>query len=112
MDLVQVDVVHAQAAQRRVAGLDDVLASKAGAVGPLARRAADLGRHYQFVAPAHLAQATSGDLLADAVGVHVRGVEEIDPALQRMLVVLACLLLFEDPRLPGFDSIAAASKTK
>ena len=66
VDLVEVDVVGAEAAERRVDGLEDVLARQASSVDVIADRVEDLGRHHHFVAARQLTQRASQDLLAAA----------------------------------------------
>src|SRR5262245_40410199 len=77
MDLVEVDVVGAEAGQRGVDGRHDVLARQATVIGSRAHREVDLRRQHVVLATREqLAQQPPGDLLGHAVGVGVGGVEE------------------------------------
>ena len=83
MDLVEVDVVHAQSAQTGVHLGEDRLPGQAGEVGAVAHPTVHLGRHHQLVAPTVVGQGPADDLLAGSGRVDVRGVEEVDPCLDR-----------------------------
>jgi len=110
MDLVEVDEVGLEPAQRSVAGLQDVLAAEPATVGSRTHRAVDLGREHDLVARDHLPQPAPGYLFARAVGVDVRGVEEVDSGLERCGEVFARLLARDDPLAPSLVAIAHASK--
>jgi len=80
--VVEVDRVHAEAPQARVACLQDVLrlaVDAGGAVG--LAQVAELGREHDLVAapPERLAE----QLLVVAPAVHVRGVEEVHAEVDR-----------------------------
>ena len=79
--LVQVDVVGLQAAQAVLHLADDPAARVAAHVGVLAHRAVRLGGQHHLVAAA--AQGLADDLLRLPRRVHVRGVDEVDAAVQR-----------------------------
>ncbi len=85
VDLVEVDVVGAEAAQRALDGVEDVLAGGAAVPGPGAHGAGALGGDHEVVAPAP--EPPPQDLLGAAHGVEgaaqridVGRVEEGDPA--------------------------------
>ena len=61
----------------------DRLPRQAASVRALPRREEDLGRDHHLVPPGEVADGPAEDLLARAVGVGVRGVEEVDPQLER-----------------------------
>ena len=85
---------------RLQAGVDfghDGLARKALAVGLRAHRVVDLGRDHDLVASGEVAQGAADDLLARAVGVGVRGVEEVDAELDGTLDERPALLFVERP---------------
>jgi hypothetical protein len=84
VDLVEVDVVRAEAAQRVVDLGHDRFARQAAAVGSQPHRMAQLGGDHHGVAVGEVLERAAEDLLAGAVGVHVRGVEEVDPRLHRV----------------------------
>ena len=81
VDLIQVDVVHAEAAQAIVNAGEDGLAREAAAVRRLAPGVIDLGGHHDLVAASQLLERAAGELLAGAVGVAVGRVEEVDAQL-------------------------------
>ncbi len=76
VDLVEVHVVHVQAAQRVVDPGQDVLAGQAAVVLGVGHRAEHLGGNHDVLAPEQLAEQPPGDDLARAVGVGVGGVVE------------------------------------
>ncbi len=81
MALVQVDVVGAQACERRVHLLDDLRAREPAAA--VRHREEDLRREHVRVAlppGEHLAE----ELFGSAAGVDVRGVDEVDADLERL----------------------------
>jgi hypothetical protein len=75
MDLVQVDVVGAEASQARVARLADVLARGPAGVRPRADGHGALRRQHDVGAPP--AHGFAADLLRHGAGVGVGGVEEV-----------------------------------
>jgi hypothetical protein len=83
--VVEVDVVHAQALERRVACLAHVLgvATDAQALAVLVAHVAELGGDHNLVAP--VGDSASDELLVCERAVHVRCVKEVDPELERAL---------------------------
>lgn len=81
VDLVEVDVVGAQTAQAVVDLGHDRLAGQPATVGPRPHLAVHLGGQHDLVAAGEVGQRPADDLLAGAVGIDVRGVEEVDPCL-------------------------------
>ena len=82
VDLVEVDPVGPQPAQRVLDLLDDPAARVAELVGVLAHRAVDLGREHDVVAPA-AGERLADDLLGLAARIDVGGVDEVDPGIER-----------------------------
>ena len=82
VDLVEVDVVGAEAAEAVVDLGHDGLARQAHGVAALAHRAPELGGDDDLVAVGHVGQGPPDDLLAGAVGVDVGGVEEVDAGVE------------------------------
>ena len=99
MDLVQIHVIHPQPAQRVLARLDDVLAAQAARDSGPCPWPVDFGRHHDIVARRHLPQMQPGDLLAQPDRVNVRGVEEIDPGIERDVEMLARIFFVDVPAL-------------
>src|SRR4051794_29441479 len=97
VDLVQVDVVGAEPPEAVVELPQDRLAGEPRAVGAGVHPAVHLGGQDDVVAVGEVADRPAGDLLAGAVGVDVRGVEEGDPAGQGLLDEPAAVLLAEGP---------------
>jgi hypothetical protein len=97
VDLVEVDVVGAQAAQAGVDLEHDGLARQPAPVGPLAHHAVHLGGQHHFFTPGEVVQRPPDDLLAGAVGVDVGGVEEVDARFDAALDERPALLLVERP---------------
>ncbi len=81
VDLVEVDVVGAEPAQRRVAGAQDVQARVALIVGTEAGPPVDLGAEDHLVAAA--GQGLPDDALRIARVVDVGGIDEVDARVQR-----------------------------
>ena len=77
VQIVDVDPVRVQAPQARVDGAHHPAARQAGFVRPLAHGIADLGRHHPLLAVAR--NQLAGDAFGLALGVLVRGVDEVDP---------------------------------
>jgi hypothetical protein len=102
VDLVEVDVVGAQPPQRMVDLGHDRLAGQPLPVRAGTHRVAQLGRDDDVVAVGEVLERAAEDLLAGPVRVHVRGVEEVDARLERVLDQGPGLLLAEGP-----DGVAA-----
>jgi hypothetical protein len=97
MDLIQVHVLHLQASQRIVAGLNDVFAAKAPPIRAGPHRAEHLGRDHDIIARSHLFEPLPSDFFAAADGVNIRGIEKVNPGLQRDREVLAGFMFTERP---------------
>ena len=95
MDLQQVDIVHSQATQAIVNGSHDLRARQ-----PL-RQIADLminfGGDDHRIAASILPQRAAEDLFAAAVGVVVRGIEEVNSAFQRTFNQRTATLFWQRP---------------
>ena len=78
MALVQVEVVGAEAAQRGLDALEEVLAREAAVVRMLRHRKEGLGRDHEVAARDRRAAPAPSDLFGLARGVDVGGVEEVD----------------------------------
>ncbi|CAM5663911.1 hypothetical protein SVIOM74S_09899 [Streptomyces violarus] len=101
VDLVEVDVVGAEPGEALVELAEDGLAGQSAAVGPGAHPAVHLRREHDLVTAGEVAQGPADDLLAGAVGVDVRRVEEVDPRLDRLPDQRARGLLVEGPLVPA-----------
>lgn len=104
MDLVQVDVVDAQAPQARVAALDDVLTRQPHVVDvsplprPFAHRATHLRRDHDALARrTGVLERLAEDLLGFAFGVDIGAVEEIHASIERGTDESVGLLLPDHP---------------
>ncbi len=97
MDLVEVDVIHAEPAQAGVYLAHDRLARQPAAIWPRPHTPVDLGRDHDLVAVREIPDRPAEDLLAAAERITVRGIEEIDAALKCPLDEGAGLLLAEAP---------------
>lgn len=98
VDLVEVDVVGAEAAQAVIDLGKDRLARQAGTVRTRAHRVPDLCGDEDVVAVGEVIQRPAQDLFAGTLRVHVRGVEEVDARLDRLLDERTALLLGQRPR--------------
>jgi hypothetical protein len=106
MDLVEVDVIGAEAPQARVDLGHDPLARQAGAIGSRPHPAIDLGSDDDLVSSVEILDRTPENLLAAAERIAVRRVEEIDAGFERTLDERAALLLAEAPGM--IAAVAAA----
>src|SRR5204862_6411839 len=97
MDLVEVDIIHAEPVQAGVDLAHDCFARQAAAVRTGAHPAIYLGRNDHLVAAGEILDSPSEDLLAAAERITVRGVEEIDAAFECLLDERAGFLLGEAP---------------
>src|SRR3954453_11594833 len=112
MNLIQIDVVRAEAAERGIDGLEDVLAREPLAVGAGAGAEEDLRGDDDLVAPGEVADGPAKDLLGGAVRVHVGRVEERDPRLERAADERPAGLLVEHPRTPFAAAVGHASEAE
>ena len=83
VDLIEVDVVGAQAPKAGVDLGHDRLAGQAGAVRAGAHAMEHLGRDHNLVAPRGLCDDLTQDLFAAAGRIHVGRVEEVDSGVER-----------------------------
>ena len=112
VDLVEVDIVDAQPAQRPVDAVQDVLARQAAVVGIAAHRPVDLGGDHHLVPLGVFLQRLAGHPLALALGIDIGGVEEVDPGLHRTLEERQRRLLVQHPRPPLGGAIGHAAQTQ
>ncbi len=106
MDLVEVDVIGAEALQARIDLAHDRLARKAGAIRSRPHPAIDFGSDDNLVPSGEILDRTPENLLAAAERIAVRRVEEIDARFERTLDERTALLLAEAPGM--IASVAAA----
>ena len=106
VDLVEVDVVDAEALEGGVDGGHDVFAREAAVVGRVGHGVEDFcGEDEVLAAGLELAEEFAGDALAFADGVHVGGVEEVDAGFDGAADEGAGLVFFEDPLAPLFAAV-------
>src|ERR1051325_8065028 len=105
VDLKEVDVLHAEAAEGGVDGVHDVLAGEAAAVRTLADLEEALRGDHRFLARGQLAQRAADDFFAHAARVHVRGVEEVDARLEGALEEGTRRVFVEDPGAPRAGAV-------
>jgi hypothetical protein len=86
VDLVEVDMVEPEPREAGVDLVQQVVAAGAGVVRPLAHRPHALGGDHHLVARhAQGLQRAADELLALPGGVEIGGVDEVDPAVERLL---------------------------
>ena len=110
VNLVEVDALHAQAPERGLARLNDVLRREASAVRPLAHPHAALGGDDRLIPHGVFPHPLAGDLLAHAERIHVRRIEEVDAEFDRAPEEGSGLFLFEHPGAPGAAPEAHAAE--
>ncbi len=84
MDLVKIDIVHAEPLETGIDRVQNRFARQAGDIGTGFVGKEHFGRDDHFVPPREVLQGTPDDLFARAGRIAVGGVEEIDPELQRL----------------------------
>src|ERR1700693_1237373 len=86
MDLVEVDMVSLQAPQTSLNAVHDVAARGPDVIAPRADAAVDLGRDHDMVPrDLEVLQRLPEDLFALTLRINIRGIKEVDPALNRCL---------------------------
>src|SRR3984893_5723274 len=112
VDLIEIDVIGAEASKAVIDLAHDRHARQAAAVRPLPHPPVDLGRDDDLVAAGQILDRPAEDLLAAAEGMPVRRVEEIDAALESPLDERATLRLVDAPgMIASFgDAIAHAAE--
>src|SRR5262245_13798433 len=83
MNLIQVDVVGAQAFEAGVDLPQDVFARQTDVVWTVAHLSEHLGRNYNLLALGKILERTTQYFLAGAVGIDIGGVEEINSQFER-----------------------------
>ena len=111
VNLIEVDCLDAQSFQTRLAALHDVLARDTTHVRTVAHWEMDFGREYDLVQFGHLSEGTACYFLADAQRIHVGGVEEIDPELERFLEERPRVHVVENPGTPFWRPVGHAAET-
>src|SRR5262249_13883764 len=97
MNLIEVDILHAEP---RKAGIDlgkDRLARQPGAIGTRSHAAVDLGGDHHLISAGEILYRTTENFLAVAERVAIGGIEKIDTGFERFLDEGAALLLAEAP---------------
>src|SRR5580658_10200666 len=86
MDLVEVDMVGLQAAQTGLNAIHDVAARGPDVIAARADAAVDLGRDHDVLSrDLEVLERLPEDLLALTLGIDIRGIKEVDAAVNRCL---------------------------
>src|SRR5271169_3667102 len=93
MDLVEIDVIGAEAPKAGIDLVHDRLARQAGTIGSRPHPAIHFVGADDLVAPSEIVDRAAEDLFAIAERIAVRRVEEIDPGVERALDERAALRL-------------------
>jgi hypothetical protein len=112
MDLIEVDIIRAEALQRGVDPLHDVLARQAAGVRPRPHRVEHLRGDHDLVAPGEFLDRPAENFLAGARRINIGVVEEVDPALEGALDERARSLLVEHPLAPFRRAIGHATQAQ
>ncbi len=83
MQLQQIDVVGAQTSQRCLHRTQQTEARRAGIVGAITQAQAGLGRNNHLIAAA--LQRLAKDVFGRAIGIHIGGIEQVEPCFQTHL---------------------------
>jgi len=97
MDLVEIDIIGAQAVQAVVDLGKDGAARQAGTVGAGPHARIDLGRQHDLLAPSEILDGAADDLLRRAVRIDIGGIEEGDAKFDRLAQQRPALVLWECP---------------
>ena len=97
VDLIEVDVVGAEPAEARVDLCHDRLARQPGAVRPRPHPSVHLGGEHNLLARDEVPERPADDLLARPARVDVRGIEEVDPGVERAADKRPALVLLQRP---------------
>src|SRR5205823_4415565 len=106
VDLIEVDIIHAEPTQAVVDLGEDRFTRQPGAIGAGTHPAIDFGGDDDLVAAREILDRAAEDFLAVAERIAVRRVEEIDARFERLLDEGPALLLGEAPGM--IAEIAAA----
>src|SRR5690348_14206292 len=111
MDLVQINIIHAEPPQAVINRVQDMLAREPLLVGIVSQRKENFSSDDHTVSrwPKVLERA-SQDLLANAQRVHVCSVEKIDAQLQRALDERAAFIFFQYPLTPLLCAVRHAAE--
>ena len=109
VNLVQVDIVHFEAAQGILTGFNDMFAAQPPSVRAIAHGPVDLGRQDNIVARGHLTQPLAGNLLAHANRVDIRGIKKGHTRFKGEREVLSRLVFPDGPFAPFAIPVAHAS---
>jgi hypothetical protein len=113
MNLIEIDVVHAQPAKTVVDRMHDVLARQPAIVRVIAHRHVNLRRNDDAIAPGlEIFQSTAQNFLALSGRVHVRRVEIINSEFDRFANEWTRLFLLEHPGSPLFGSIGHCAEAQ
>ena len=111
VNLIQVDIVHFEAAQGILAGFDDMLTAQSPSVRTIAHGSVDLGRQDNIVACSHLAQPFAGDFFAHTNRVDIRGIKKSHARFKGEGEVLARRVFPDGPLAPFAIPVAHAPHT-
>src|SRR5271166_649371 len=112
VDLIEVDIIHAEPTQAVVDLGRDPLARQAGAIGAGTHPAIDLGGNDNLFAAREILDSAAEDFFAAAKRIAVRSVEEVDPSFERLLDKRAALLLAQAPGVIAAVAAAIAHATE
>jgi hypothetical protein len=97
VDLVEVNVIHAETPQAGVDARHDRLARKAARIEAFAEWEINLGRDHNLIAIGEVTNRAAQKLLAGAIGVGVGRIEKVDAQLQRAAKERARLFFRQRP---------------
>src|SRR4029079_14256006 len=107
MDLVEVDIIGLQTLQPVINLGEDGLARQTLAVWIGAHLSGDLRGEHDFVPLGEVLERAPGNLFADADGIDVGCIEEVDPRAERLLEEGAALFVAQNPGAVLIAGIAA-----
>jgi len=106
VQVVDIDMIGAEAAKAGFAGLDEVVSRRAFVVGALAGGEGGFGGNENLIAAAF--DGFAEDFLGDSIGVNIGGVEEVDAGFEANIDEAGGL--GDVGRAPGFEKFIRAAK--
>src|SRR5215470_2874362 len=111
MNLVEIDIIHLEAAQRILTRLNDMLAAEAATVGSGTHGAVHFCRHHNIITRRHLAEPATGNLFADARRVDIGGIKEVDSGFESEGEMVSCFISADRPFAPFAVAVAHTAET-
>src|SRR5689334_7576499 len=101
MDLIQIDIIHLQALERLINGIQNMFAREAFIIDVVAHLSVNFGGNDHILSPdTQFFKKISGDALTLTGRVYICSIKKVDPHLEGALDKWFCLVLFQHPWAP------------